>query len=55
MFTLVKKSTKKIVSFIFHVFSQSKHSFSQCEHFNQVEPFEKPLFLIVNALHQNAS
>jgi hypothetical protein len=28
--------------FISHVFSQNRHSFGQCGHFNQVEPFEKP-------------
>jgi hypothetical protein len=30
-----------------HAFSQSEHPFSQCGHFNQVEPFEKPWFLVV--------
>jgi hypothetical protein len=30
-----------------HVFSQNIHPFGQCEHFNQVEPFEKPWFIIV--------
>ncbi len=30
------------VSFMPRVFSQNGHLFSQCRHFNQVEPFEKP-------------
>jgi hypothetical protein len=30
-----------------HAFSQNEHPFGQCEHFTQVEPFEKPWFLIV--------
>jgi len=41
--TLVKLSNQKNhVSFMLHAFSQNKHPFDQCEHFNQVEPFEKP-------------
>jgi hypothetical protein len=27
-----------------HAFNQSEHPFGQCEHFNQVEPFEKLWF-----------
>jgi hypothetical protein len=43
MVTLVKRSNQKNhVSFMFHAFSQNEHPFGQCEHFNQVEPFEKP-------------
>jgi hypothetical protein len=39
----VKKTDQKNhVSFMPHVFSQNEHPFGQCEHFNQVEPFEKP-------------
>jgi hypothetical protein len=30
-----------------HAFSQSEPPFDQCEHFNQIEPFEKPWFLVV--------
>ncbi len=30
-----------------HAFSESEHRFSQCGHFNQVEPFEKSRFLII--------
>jgi len=30
-----------------HTFSQSKHPFNQCRHFNQVEPFKKSWFLIL--------
>jgi hypothetical protein len=42
MITLVKRTNQKNhVSFMPHVFSQSKHPFGQCEHFSQVEPFEK--------------
>jgi hypothetical protein len=32
---------KNHVSFMPHAFSQIEHSFGQCEHFSQVEPFEK--------------
>jgi hypothetical protein len=35
------------VSFMPHAFNQKEHPFSQCEHFNQVEPFENPWFLVV--------
>ncbi len=43
MVTLVKITNQKNhVSFMLHAFSQNKHPFHQCEHFNQVEPFEKP-------------
>jgi hypothetical protein len=35
------------VSFMPHAFSQSEYPFGQCEHFNQVDPFEKPWFLVV--------
>jgi hypothetical protein len=37
-----KTNQKNHVYFMPHVFSQSEHLFYQCEHFNQVEPFEKP-------------
>jgi hypothetical protein len=30
------------MSFMPHVFNQNGHPFGQCEHFIQVEPFEKP-------------
>jgi hypothetical protein len=30
-----------------YAFPQSEHPFGQCEHFSQVEPFEKPWFLVV--------
>jgi hypothetical protein len=30
------------VFFMSHVFNQREHPFGQCEHFSQVEPFEKP-------------
>jgi hypothetical protein len=40
-------SQKNHVFFMSHVFSQSGHPFGQCEHFNQVEPFKKLLFLVV--------
>ncbi len=33
-----------------HAFSQIEHPFGQCGHFDQVELFEKPWFLIVNVL-----
>ncbi len=35
------------VSFMAHVFSQNGHPFGQCEHFNQVECFEKSWFVVV--------
>jgi hypothetical protein len=42
MVILVKKTNQKNhVSFMPHAFSQSEHSFGQCEHFTQAEPFEK--------------
>jgi hypothetical protein len=48
MVILVKRTYQKNhVSFMPHAFSQSEHPFGQCGHFNQVEPFEKPLFLVV--------
>jgi hypothetical protein len=31
-----------------HAFNQSGHPFEQRGHFNQVEPFEKPWFVVVN-------
>jgi hypothetical protein len=40
-------SQKNHVFFMPHVFSQSGHPFVQCEHFIQVEPFEKLWFLIM--------
>jgi hypothetical protein len=36
-----KINQKNYVYFMPHAFSQSEHPFGQCEHFNQVEPFEK--------------
>jgi hypothetical protein len=32
---------KNHVYFMPHAFNQNEHSFGQCEHSNQVEPFEK--------------
>jgi hypothetical protein len=44
------------VSFMSHVFSQNEHPFGQCGHFNQVEPFEKPWFVVMmSLLKQNYS
>jgi hypothetical protein len=37
-----KTNQKNHVSFMAHAFNQNGHPFVQCEHFNQVEPFEKP-------------
>jgi hypothetical protein len=37
-----KTNQNNHVFFMPHVFSQNIHPFGQCEHFNQVEPFEKP-------------
>jgi hypothetical protein len=31
-----------------HVFYQSEHPFGQCAHISQVEPFEKPWYLVMN-------
>jgi hypothetical protein len=42
-----KNQQKNHVFFMPHAFSQNEHPFGQCEHFNQVEPFEKPCFFIV--------
>jgi len=48
MVILVKNTNQKNhMSFMTHVFSQNEHPFSQCGHFNQVEPFEKRWFFIV--------
>jgi len=48
MVTSVKKTNQiNHVSFMPHVFNQSECPFGQCEHFSQVEHFEKPWFLIV--------
>ncbi len=33
--------------FMPHAFSQNEHPFGWCGHFSQVEPFEKPWFLIM--------
>jgi len=42
MVMLVKRTNQKNrVSFMPHVFSQNEQAFGQCEHFSQVEPFEK--------------
>jgi hypothetical protein len=30
-----------------HGFSQNEHPFGQCGHLSQIEPFEKPWFLVV--------
>jgi len=43
MVTLVLKTNQKNhVFFMPHAFNRSEHPFGQCEHFNQVEFFEKP-------------
>jgi hypothetical protein len=44
MVNLVKRTNQKNrVFFMPHALNQSEsHSFGQCRHFNQVEPFEKP-------------
>jgi hypothetical protein len=34
--------------FMPHVFYQSEHPFGQCAHISQVEPFEKPWYLVMN-------
>jgi hypothetical protein len=42
MVTLIKIiNLNNHVFFMPHAFSQSEHPFSQCEHFKQIEPFEK--------------
>ncbi len=43
------KRTNKInhVLFVLHAFSQNEHPFDQFGHFNEVEPFEKPWFLVM--------
>jgi len=42
-----KANQKNHVSFMPHAFSHNEHSFDQCGHFSQVEPFEKPRFFIM--------
>jgi hypothetical protein len=43
MVTSIKRTNQNDhVSFMPHAFSQSEHPFGQCEHFNQIESFEKP-------------
>jgi hypothetical protein len=42
MVTPKKTNQKNHVFFMPHAFNQNEHPFSQCEDFNQVEPFEKP-------------
>jgi hypothetical protein len=43
MVILVEKITQNnYVFFMPHAFNQNEHSFDQCVHFSQVEPFEKP-------------
>jgi hypothetical protein len=36
------------MSFIPHAFKKNKNSFGQCGHHNQIEPFEKPRFVVMN-------
>jgi len=31
-----------------HAFSQNEHPYGPCGHFSQVEPFEKPWFLVIS-------
>ncbi len=51
MVTLIKNTNQKThVFFMTHVFSQSEHPFGQCGHFSQVEPFEKPWFLVMKKM-----
>jgi hypothetical protein len=48
MVTSVKNTNQKNHVFLMtHAFSQSEHPFSQCGYFNQIEPFEKPWFVIM--------
>jgi hypothetical protein len=42
MVTLVLKTNQNHVFFMPHAFSRNEHPFGQCEHFSQVEFFEKP-------------
>jgi len=49
MVTLIKITNQKNhMSFIPHAFNKNKYPFGQCGHLNQVEPFEKSWFVIVN-------
>jgi hypothetical protein len=42
MVILIKRTNlNNHVLFMPHAFNQSEHLFGQCEHFSQVEPFEK--------------
>jgi len=45
-----RKQLKKPCVFHGLAFSQSRHPFGQCEHFSQVEFFEKPRFVIVQKI-----
>jgi hypothetical protein len=36
-----------------HAFNQGEHPFGQCRHLTQVEPFEKPWFVIVVMVKKN--
>jgi hypothetical protein len=37
-----KNQPKEPCVFMPHIISPNEHFFGQCEHFSQVEPFEKP-------------
>jgi hypothetical protein len=42
MVTLIKRTNQENhVFFMPHACSQNGHPFGQCEHFSQIEPFEK--------------
>jgi hypothetical protein len=48
MVTLIKKiNQNNHVFFIPHTFSQNIYPLGKCEHFSQVEPFEKPWFVVM--------
>jgi len=48
MVTWVKKTNQKNHAFFMpHAFSQSEHPFGQCEHFSQIELYEKPWFFVM--------
>ncbi len=52
MVTLVKITNQKNhLPFMHHAFNQNKHIFGQCGYLNQVEPFEKPWFVIMWSIH----
>ncbi len=47
-FNIKKTNQKNHVSFIPFAFNQNRQNLGQCGHFNQIECFEKPWFVVLN-------